>query len=71
MEMEKRTVAQAVFDSLEALRIARQAVLESEEALNRTPRHLLDPSNPNHPNHDGIFGYDRDEFMAKQYRQGA
>lgn len=65
----KRTVPQAVFDSPEALRIARSATREATEELNRTPRHLLDPGNPNHPDYDmKLFGYDANEFLKKQYR---
>ena len=64
----KRTVPQAVFDSPEALRVAKQAHKEACEQLDRTPRHLLDEGNPNHPRYDELFGYDRDVFLAKQYR---
>jgi hypothetical protein len=65
----KRTVPQAVFDSKEARRVARQGHLEACRELNRTPRHLLDEGNPNHPNYDlKLFGYDANEFLSKQYR---
>lgn len=66
--MTKRTVSQSVFDSKTALRIAREATKQATEELERTPRHMLDEGNPNHPMYDQIFGYDREEFMAKQYR---
>jgi hypothetical protein len=58
-----------VFDNPQAFRIARKAVDESIAELNRTPRHLLDPGNPNHPSYDNkIFGYDARQFMARQYK---
>lgn len=66
----KRTVPQAVFDTPEALRVAREGHRQACEELARTPRHMLDPANPNHPSHDQLFGYDREVFMAKQYKRG-
>ena len=30
---------------------------------------MLDIGNPNHPIYDGIFGYDKDVFMALQYKR--
>jgi hypothetical protein len=66
--MEKRTVHQAVFDSKIALQIAKLAHKHACEELEKTPRHMLDEGNPNHPMYDTIFGYDREEFMAKQYK---
>jgi len=69
---QKRTVHQAVFDSADALRIARQATREATAALDRTPRHLLDQSNPNHPDYDlHLFGVPAAEFMARQYKPAA
>lgn len=67
----KRNIPQAVFDSPEAIRAAKQGHAEAVRELNRTPRHLLDPSNPNHSDHfhTKLFGYDEVEFMAKQYRR--
>lgn len=67
--MNKRTVPQAVFDSPEAIRIARQAHREACAELDATPRHLLDEGNPNHPMYDNkIFGYDEQEFLRRQYK---
>lgn len=65
--MKKRSVPQSVFDSKEAIRIAREANREAVEELNRTPVHLLGLGNPNHPIYDGIFGYETKEFLKKQY----
>ena len=66
---QKRTVPQAVFDSKDALRIAKAGHEQACCELERMPRHLLDRSNPNHPDYDNkLFGYDEAEFMAKQYR---
>lgn len=65
----KRTVPQSVFDSPDAIRIAKQAHKEACEELNRTPRHLLDEGNPNHPRYDlHLFGEHREAFMARQYK---
>lgn len=38
-----------VFDSPAAFRIAKAAIKQSRQELDQTPRHLLDPGNPNHP----------------------
>lgn len=64
-----RTVPQAVFDSPEARRIQHEATRQATAELDRTPRRLLSEGNPNHPCHDQLFGYDRDVFLAKQYRK--
>jgi hypothetical protein len=65
----KRTVPQAAFDSAEALRVARAGHNQACEALDRTPRHMLDEGNPNHPRYDlQLFGQPADQFMARQYR---
>ena len=65
----KRTVPQAVFDSPDALRAAREGHRLACQDLARTPRHLLDPGNPNHPDYDHrIFGYTVPDLLAKQYR---
>ena len=59
-----------VFDSPEALRICKKATEEAWRELDNTPRHLLDPGNPNHPSNFNpqLFGYDQDTFLAKQYK---
>ena len=58
-----------VFNSPEALRVAREGHQLACDDLARTPRHMLDYGNPNHPSHEYIFGYDPIEFMAKQYKE--
>lgn len=64
-----RTVPQAVFDSPEARRAARAGHREACQQLDRTPRHLLDEGNPNHPRYDlQLFGQSATTFMARQYR---
>lgn len=64
----KRTVQQSVFDSKEAKQIAKIGHRLACEELARTPRHLLDVSNPNHPSHDlHLFGEHVDSFIARQY----
>lgn len=69
MTIVKRSVPQAVFDSPEAIKAAKEGHRLACKELNETPRHLLDPSNPNHPSHDiHIFGYHHEEFMARQYK---
>lgn len=70
--MTSRTVPQSVFDSPMARKIAREAHRQACEELARTPRHLLDEGNPNHPRYDlHLFGEHHETFMARQYRQPA
>ena len=59
-----------VFDSPEANRIAKIATEQARRELDQTPRHLLDPGNPNHPDNFDVklFGYDQKSFMSKQYK---
>lgn len=38
-----------VFDNPVAYRMGKKAMQEAKAALDATPRHLLDPGNPNHP----------------------
>lgn len=65
----KRTVPQAVFDSAFARRAAREGHAAACAELARTPRHLLDESNPNHPRYDlHLFGEHHATFMARQHR---
>lgn len=50
-----------------------QAVAWATEELDATPCHLLDEGNPNHPRYNAgdnglLFGYSREEFLAKQYK---
>jgi hypothetical protein len=67
--MEKRTVPQTVFDSKDARKAARDGHRQACAELERTPRHMLDEGNPNHPNYDAkLFGYDVAEFLAKQFK---
>lgn len=68
--MQKRSVPQAVFDSPEALRVAKAGHREACQQLALTPRHLLDPSNPNHPDNFTVrlFGHEESQLLAKQYR---
>ena len=64
----KRTVPQAVFDSKEAQQAARAGHRAACAELERTPRHLLDEGNPNHPRYELLlFGYPEAELLAKQY----
>ena len=69
----KRSIPQAVFDSPEAIRAAKQGHAQAVRELAMTPRHLLDPGNPNHPDNftSKLFGYDEAEFMAKQYHRSS
>jgi hypothetical protein len=70
MNTQKRTVPQAVFDSPEALRSQAAGHKLATDELNRTPRHMLDEGNPNHPRYDlHIFGIPADDLMAMQYRK--
>lgn len=63
----KRTVHQSVFDSKEARRVAAAGHKQACDELDRMHPSDLDEGNPNHPMYDQLFGYDRAEFMAKQY----
>lgn len=65
--MIKRTVAQSVFTSKEALRVAKAGHIQACKELEATPVHMLDVGNPNHPVHDGLFGFETKAFLAKQY----
>jgi hypothetical protein len=70
--MNKRSVQQAVFESKDAIRIAKAGHKLACDELNATPRHLLSEGNPNHPMYDQkIFGYDADEFMSRQFKSAA
>ena len=66
----KRDIPQAVFESKDAMRIAKIATKQAEDELNDTPRHLLNRGNPNHPDNFDVqlFGYNTNEFLAKQYK---
>lgn len=60
-----------LYDNPAVFKMARKACDEATAELDRKPRRLLDPGNPNHPDNfgDKIFGYDREEFIARQYRK--
>ena len=67
--MEKKTVPQSVFDSPEAIKVAKCGHAEACAELDRTPRHLLGEGNPNHPMYDlHIFGEHHEKFMKRQYK---
>jgi hypothetical protein len=69
MTKHKRDIPQSVFDSPEGRRRIKRAVAESIAELNATPRHLLDPDNPNHLSHDlHLFGEHYGQFLARQYK---
>jgi len=56
-------------DSPEVRRMIKRAVAESIAELNATPRHMLDPDNPDHPSHDmQLFGEHHEQFLARQYK---
>jgi hypothetical protein len=69
----KRTIPQSVFDSAEARGVQRAAIAESnrDQDAKFAAGGPFDEGNPNHPMYDSLFGYERDEFMAKQYRKSA
>ena len=62
----KRSIPQAIFESKEALRTAKAAHEAACRELEAKPRHMLDIGDPNHPIHDGIFGYETESFLRKQ-----
>lgn len=67
--MQKRDIPLEVFYSKTALRIAKAAHTDALDELEKKPIHLLDPSNPNHPDYaPKLFGYDEREFLARQYK---
>ena len=59
-----------VFDNPAANRIAKIVTEQAKRELDQTPRHLLDPGNPNHPDnfYVNFFGYVQKSFMSKQYK---
>lgn len=63
----RRDIPQAVFDSPDAMRAAKLGHAQACADLARLHPSQLDSGNPNHPSHDGIFGYDKRAFMARQY----
>lgn len=67
MTQQKRTIPQAVFDGPDAIRVSKAGHKQACEELARLHPSQLDPSNPNHPNHDGLFGYATSDLMAKQW----
>lgn len=67
--VKKRTVPQAVFDSPEATKVAKEGHRLACEELAKTPRHLLGEGNPNHPMYDlHLFGEPVEQFLKRQYR---
>lgn len=52
---------------IELDKLMRAAYEKGVNELNNTPTHMLDIGNPNHPIHDGIFGYETKSFLAKQF----
>lgn len=66
MTIQKRSVPQAVFDSPEAISIAREGHRRACADLAKLHPTQLDTGNPNHPINDGLFGYDTETFLAKQ-----
>ena len=77
--MSKRTVAQSVFDSPAALRIAKQATHEAGVELERQHRAgVFDEGDPNHPKYNNgsnyatglpvsLFGEAPTTFLRRQY----
>lgn len=53
---------------LEFDKLVRKGHIDACDELNNTPVHLLDVGNPNHPVNDGIFGYETEDFIRKQYK---
>jgi hypothetical protein len=67
--MKKISVPQSVFDSPEAMKVAKKGHAEACAELAKTPRHLLDEGNPNHPMYDlHLFGERHESFIKRQYR---
>ena len=59
---------QSHYETKAVLKASKQGHIQACKELANTPVHLLDVGNPNHPNNDGIFGYETKEFLAKQYK---
>ena len=54
---------------IEFAKLTRKGHERACEELAKTPRHMLDEGNPNHPRYDlHLFGQPADEFMRRQYR---
>lgn len=73
---QKRTVPQAVFDSPEALRLARRAVEESQREMDEAWRRgdPVGEGDPNHPKYNGgvdprkLFGRPVQAHLDLQYK---
>lgn len=74
---QKRTLAQSLFDSPEARRIARRAVAEAQRELDEAWRRgdPVGEGDPNHPMYNGgvdprkLFGRPAADHMALQQRR--
>lgn len=78
--MEKRTVPEAAFKAFEKTRHYKQAFIDAVKEIERDNENsIFSEGDPNHPMYNNrynyatgkyvsLFGYDQDEFMAKQYK---
>ena len=76
--MEKRKVEEAVFKAFEKTKQYKQAFIDAEKEIERNHRNgIFSEGDPNHPMYNNgynyatgkyvsLFGYDQDEFLAKQ-----
>lgn len=67
--MKKIFIPQSVFDSPQALAIAKAGHKQACADLARKHPSDLGEGNPNHPKYESLFGYERNDFMNKQYRR--
>ena len=59
----------SIYDSKDAKRIIEAGTKQATDELNATPRHMLDPGNPNHPRYDlHLFGEHYESFLRRQYK---
>ena len=77
--MEKRKVTEAAFKAFEKTKHYKQAFIEAEKSIERDHENgIFSECDPNHPMYNNaynyatqeykLFGYDQNEFLAKQYK---
>ena len=77
--MEKRKVPEAVFKAFDKTHQYKQSFIDAGKLIERDHENgIFSEGDPNHPMYDNgynyatqkysLFGYEQDEFLAKQYK---